>query len=106
MFNTVRNLLPATNFLRGYVAVILVSNIAGCIWAISPDAMGIYIALFLLLPLNFLFMLFGLVSVITMQIKKYPISYMAHYCTVVLVPVAAQIILIILVDLFAPKIGC
>ena len=98
--------LPQSTFLRYYILLVTVSNLFTAIWTIFSDSMGIYIAFFFLVPLNLLFMLLGLIGVVFMQIKKYPISYWQHYLLVILTPVAAQLIATGLINAFAPNVGC
>ena len=98
--------LPQSTFLRYYILLITVSNLFTAIWTIFSDSMGIYIAFFFLVPLNLLFMLLGLIGVVFMQIKKYPLSYWQHYVLVILTPVAAQLIATGLINAFAPNVGC
>lgn len=107
MLHTLKNILiPQTILLRIYVAVVLIVNTGCFIWSLGPGATGIYIILFVLLPLNIMLMLAGLIAVIIMQIRKYPANYPVHYITVILLPIAAQIISVILSNTFSPKMGC
>ncbi|MEI7803231.1 MAG: hypothetical protein WCI97_11325 [Bacteroidota bacterium] len=92
-------------FIRPFIFIVLLINAIGFIWGIDPQAFGFYIAMFFL-PINFIFIVFGVVKVVLLQRKKTEINYPMYYGIVVLIPVTAQLILFLMIDLFARKGGC
>ena len=92
-------------FIRPFIFIVVLINAIGFIWAIDPQAFGFYVGLFFL-PVNFILLLAGVVKVILIQKKKTEINYPMHYALVILIPVTAQIVLFLLIDLFARKGGC
>ena len=92
-------------FLRPFVFMVMIVNAFGFYWGMQPQAIGPYVAMFFLL-INFMLVVVGVVKVILLQRKKAEINYPIHYVLVMLIPVTAQLILFLLIDLFARKGGC
>lgn len=93
------------SFIRIYIVIVLLINTIGFIWGMDPVAIGIYVAM-IFMPVNLLILVIGLIKTIRLQIKKPEINYLLNYSVVILFPIAAQLILFLLIDLFARKGGC
>lgn len=93
------------SFIRIYIVIVLLINTIGFIWGMDPVAIGIYVAM-IFMPVNLLILVIGLIKTIRLQIKKIEINYLLNYSVVILFPIAAQLILFLLIDSFARKGGC
>ncbi len=107
MSNEVKpNVFKNHPFLSRFVVLVFITNFAGFLWAINPQTFGVYLWLLVFVPVNFIFLLVGLITVIVFQIKKRPLNFLIYYSIVILVPVIAQSLLFLLIYLFALKGGC
>lgn len=93
------------SFIRIYIVIVLLINTLGFIWGMDPAAIGIYVAM-IFIPVNLLILVIGLIKTIRLQIRKTKINYLLNYTVIILFPVAAQLVLFLLIDLFARKGGC
>ncbi len=92
-------------FIRKFIFIVLLINTFGFYWGMEPQAIGLYVAM-LFIPINFIILVGGLVKVIMLHRKKTEINYLLHYGLVILLPLTAQAVLLMLIDLFARKGGC
>jgi uncharacterized membrane protein YhaH (DUF805 family) len=100
------NLNTNGRFLRTFFLIVLAANVICFFAAMFPKNIGVYIVMFVMAPLNFLLIITGLVKVVLIQKRKVQLNYLFHYAVVILFPTLLQMVLMYLVDLFAPKGGC
>ncbi len=93
-------------FTHYFIIALAITNALGFIWAIDPDTFGMYIGMFIFMPLNILFAIVGTLKVIMIHIKKTSVVGWREYVIVISSPIIAQIILFLLIELLARKGGC
>lgn len=92
-------------FIPIYLTIIFSLNFIALVWACQPQSIGGYVGL-AFIPVNFLAIIIGLVYNLVCHFKKKIKLAYRYYLMVLLTPVAAQIILLGLIDVFARKGGC
>jgi len=92
--------------LKRYVFIVTATNIFGFLWTMNPENFGVYVWLLILLPINIIYVIVGIIRVIVLQTKKTNINYLLTYSLVIVVPIVEQLLLLLFMDLFAPKGGC
>ncbi len=92
-------------FLPYYVLILVTTNFIGIAWALQPQSISGYISL-LFVPVNVLFLLFGVLWVLMLQRRKLAINYLLHYAVVILLPLILQKLFFVLIDAYARKGGC
>lgn len=94
------------SFLKTFCVIVLTANVICFFVTMDPDYVGLYVAMFVMAPVNFLFIMIGLVKVVLLQKRKVQLNYLFHYAVVILFPALLEMALVYLVDVFAPKGGC
>lgn len=94
------------SFLKAFCVVVLTANVICFFVTMDPDYVGLHVAMFAMAPVNFLFIIIGMVKVVVLQKRKVQLNYVLHYTLVILLPALLEMALVYLVDVYAPKGGC
>lgn len=98
--------IKRSTFLTRFILIISLTNLIGFCWAINPSAVGTYVILFFLFPINLLIMLIGLGRVLILNRQQKGINTLLYFILVVALPVVFAFILCLLIPMFAKKGGC
>ena len=93
-------------FLSVYFLVVLIINLIGLIWAMQPSAVGLYILLLVVFPLNIMSLAVGLFKILRLFLQKAKINFLLHIAVVLMVPLICSVLSYLLVANFADNGGC
>ncbi len=93
-------------FLSVYSLVVLTINVIGLIWAMQPSAVGLYILLLVVFPLNIMALAVGLFKILRLFLQKAKINFLLYTAVVLMVPLICSALSYLLVTKFANNDGC
>ena len=102
----IKSIIPNSSFLTGYALSVLLINVLTFFWAMSDDAVGLYVVMLVLFPLDIIFIIFGIIRSIILFRNKSIVNLFVYALVVFLVPVISGILIFTLVDYFAKNGGC